>query len=200
MLQILDDGRLTDGKGRVVDFKNTIIIMTSNIGARMLTTSAGRKIGFELEDENDHDELSREKLYGGKNYDDAKKIVLDELKKSFTPEFINRVDEIIFFRMLNSESITKIVDLLMTSVAKRVNTLGISIKLTDEAKKLLGKKGYDPQYGARPLRRVIQAMVEDKFSEALLDGIIAPGDVALVDCVNDEIVISQDAPVVETVE
>ncbi|MCQ2467396.1 MAG: ATP-dependent Clp protease ATP-binding subunit [Clostridia bacterium] len=200
MLQILDDGRLTDGKGRVVDFKNTIIIMTSNVGARMLTSAATRRIGFELEDENDEDELSREHLYGGKNYDDAKKIVLDELKKSFTPEFINRVDEIIFFRMLNSESITKIVDLLMNSVTKRVNNLGIEIKLTDEAKKLLGKKGYDPQYGARPLRRVIQAMVEDKFSEALLDGIIAPGDVALVDCINDEIVISQDTPVVESVE
>ena len=192
MLQILDDGRLTDGKGRVVDFKNTIIIMTSNIGARMLTAEAGRKIGFELEDENDKDDLSRERLYGGKNYDDAKKTVMDELKKSFSPEFINRVDEIIFFRMLNNESIYKIVDLLMKNVGKRVNDLGIEIKLTDEAKKLLAKKGYDPQYGARPLRRVIQAMVEDKFSEALLDGIIAPGDVALVDSINDDIVITRD--------
>ncbi|MBO7449852.1 MAG: ATP-dependent Clp protease ATP-binding subunit [Clostridiales bacterium] len=192
MLQILDDGRLTDGKGRVVDFKNTIIIMTSNIGARMLTAEAGRKIGFELEDENDKDDLSRERLYGGKNYDDAKKTVMEELKKSFSPEFINRVDEIIFFRMLNNESIYKIVDLLMKNVGKRVNDLGIEIKLTDEAKKLLAKKGYDPQYGARPLRRVIQAMVEDKFSEALLDGIIAPGDVALVDSLNDDIVITRD--------
>ena len=199
MLQILDDGRLTDGKGRLVDFKNTIIIMTSNIGARMLTAEAGRRIGFDLEDEKDEDELSRDRLYGGKNYDDAKKTVMEELKKSFSPEFINRVDEIIFFRMLNSESILKIVDLLMKKVGKRVNDLGISIKLTDEAKKLLAKKGYDPQYGARPLRRVIQAMVEDKFSEALLDGIIAPGDVALVDSVNDEIVITKDDTKIETV-
>ena len=197
MLQILDDGRLTDGKGRLVDFKNTIIIMTSNIGARLLTTEAGRRIGFDLEDENDTDELSRERLYGGKNYDDAKKTVIDELKKSFSPEFINRVDEIIFFRMLNSESILKIVDLLMKNVGKRINDLGIEIKLTDSAKALLGKKGYDPQYGARPLRRVIQAMVEDKFSEAMLDGIIAPGDVALIDCVNDEIVIARDELKVE---
>ena len=199
MLQILDDGRLTDGKGRLVDFKNTIIIMTSNIGARMLTAEAGRKIGFGLADESDTDELSREGLYGGKSYEDAKKTVLDELKKSFSPEFINRVDEIIFFRMLNSESIVKIVDLLMKNVGKRVNDLGIQIKMTEEAKKLLGKKGYDPQYGARPLRRVIQAMVEDKFSEALLDGIIAPGDVALVDCVNDEIVIARDETKVDSV-
>ncbi|MBO7425530.1 MAG: ATP-dependent Clp protease ATP-binding subunit [Clostridiales bacterium] len=199
MLQILDDGRLTDGKGRLVDFKNTIIIMTSNIGARMLTAEASRKIGFELEDENDKDDLSRERLYGGKNYEDAKKTVLDELKKSFSPEFINRVDEIIFFRMLNKESILKIVDLLMKNVGKRVNDLGIEIKLTEQAKELLAKKGYDPQYGARPLRRVIQAMVEDKFSEALLDGIIAPGDVALVDCVNDEIVITCDETKIESV-
>ena len=173
--------------------------MTSNIGARMLTAEAGRRIGFDLEDEKDEDELSRDRLYGGKNYDDAKKTVMEELKKSFSPEFINRVDEIIFFRMLNSESILKIVDLLMKKVGKRVNDLGISIKLTDEAKKLLAKKGYDPQYGARPLRRVIQAMVEDKFSEALLDGIIAPGDVALVDSVNDEIVITKDDTKIETV-
>ena len=165
----------------------------------MLTAEAGRKIGFGLADESDTDELSREGLYGGKNYEDAKKTVLDELKKSFSPECINRVDEIIFFRMLNSESIVKIVDLLMKNVGKRVNDLGIQIKMTEEAKKLLGKKGYDPQQGARPLRRVIQAMVEDKFSEALLDGIIAPGDVALVDCVNDEIVIARDETKVDSV-
>lgn len=200
MLQILDDGRMTDGKGRLVDFRNTIIIMTSNIGARMLTAEAGRRIGFDMSDDNDTDELSRDRLYGGKTYSEAKETVLEELKKSFSPEFINRVDEIIFFRMLNAESILKIVDLLMGSVGKRVNDLGIKINLTLEAKKLLAKKGYDPQYGARPLRRVIQAMVEDKFSEALLDGIIAPGDVALVDCINDEIVITRDADLAETVE
>ena len=200
MLQILDDGRMTDGKGRVVDFKNTIIIMTSNIGARMLTSEANRKIGFDMGDDSDTDELSRDKLYGGKSYADAKETVLEELKKSFSPEFINRVDEIIFFRMLNQESILKIVDLLMKKVGKRVNDLGIEIKLTEDAKKLLAKKGYDPQYGARPLRRVIQAMVEDKFSEALLDGIIAPGDVALVDCVDDEIVITREKDVIEKVD
>ncbi len=193
MLQILDDGRLTDGQGRVVDFKNTIIIMTSNIGARMLTTSAGRHIGFsipsEKKDDPFADEADAEKLYGGKSYSEAKELVLEELKKAFNPEFINRVDEIIFFRMLGKQSILKIVDLLASGLSKRVKELGIDIELTDEAREFLAKKGYDPQYGARPLKRVIQSMVEDKFSEALLDRIVEAGCTAVVDVENDEIVI-----------
>ena len=190
MLQILDDGRLTDGKGRTVDFKNTIIIMTSNIGARMLT-SGSRRIGFDFADEKDEDEASREKLYGGKSYDDAKVVVLDELKKAFSPEFVNRVDEILFFRMLGREALIKIVDLLVNSVSKRIKEIGIDIKLTDAAKDLLAKKGYDPQYGARPLKRVIQSMVEDNLSEALLDGVINAGSTALIDADGDEIKISE---------
>ncbi len=193
MLQILDDGRLTDGQGRVVDFKNTIIIMTSNIGARMLTTSAGRHIGFsiptEKKDDPFVDEADAEMLYGGKSYSEAKEVVLEELKKTFNPEFINRVDEIIFFRMLGKQSILKIVDLLTVSLSKRVNELGIDIELTDAARELLAKKGYDPQYGARPLKRVIQSMVEDKFSEALLDRTVEAGSTALVDVEGEEIVI-----------
>ena len=196
MLQVLDDGRLTDGKGRVVDFKNTIIIMTSNIGARMLTSAAGRRIGFDMAgDEKDQDEASRERLYGGKTYDDAKATVLDELKKAFSPEFINRVDEIIFFRMLGKESLTKIVDILTAQVGKRIRDIGIEIRLTDAAKELLAKKGYDPQYGARPLKRVIQSMVEDNFSEALLDGVISAGRIAIVDAEGEEIKISDGGPI-----
>ena len=196
MLQVLDDGRLTDGKGRVVDFKNTIIIMTSNIGARMLTSAAGRRIGFDMAgDEKDQDEASRERLYGGKTYDDAKATVLDELKKAFSPEFINRVDEIIFFRMLGKESLTKIVDILTAQVGKRIRDIGIEISLTDAAKELLAKKGYDPQYGARPLKRVIQSMVEDNFSEALLDGVISAGRIAIVDAEGEEIKISDGGPI-----
>ncbi len=198
MLQVLDDGRLTDGKGRVVDFKNTIIIMTSNIGARMLTTAAGRKIGFDMaSDDKDEDEASRERLYGGKSYDDAKVTVLDELKKAFSPEFINRVDEIIFFRMLGKDSLIKIVDILTAQVAKRISDIGIEIRLTDAAKELLAKKGYDPQYGARPLKRVMQSMIEDNFSEALLDGVIKSGRIALVDAEGDEIKISDAGPIDE---
>ena len=183
MLQVLDDGRLTDGHGRTVDFRNTIIIMTSNIGARMLVGSEGRRIGFSMADENDTDELSREGLYGGKSYDEAKKVVIDELKKTFTPEFVNRVDDIIFFRMLGKDSLVKIVDILMKQVGKRIKDLGMDIELTESAKELLAKKGYDPQYGARPLRRVITSMVEDRFSEAMLDGIVKPGHLAIIDAV-----------------
>ncbi|SDX55873.1 ATP-dependent Clp protease ATP-binding subunit ClpC [Ruminococcaceae bacterium YAD3003] len=183
MLQVLDDGRLTDGHGRTVDFRNTIIIMTSNIGARMLVGSEGRKIGFAMADESDKDELSREGLYGGKSYDEAKKVVIDELKKTFTPEFVNRVDEIIFFRMLGKDSLVRIVDILMKQVGKRIKDLGMDIELTESAKELLAKKGYDPQYGARPLRRVITSMVEDRFSEAMLDGIVKPGHLAIIDAV-----------------
>ena len=183
MLQVLDDGRLTDGHGRVVDFKNTIIIMTSNIGARMLTGGEGRKIGFSMADEKDTDELSREGLYGGKSYDEAKKLVIEELKKSFSPEFVNRVDEIIFFRMLGKAALIKIVDILMNQVGKRIKDLGMDIQLTESAKELLARKGYDPQYGARPLKRVITSMVEDRFSEAMLDGIVKPGHLAIIDAV-----------------
>ncbi|MBR6484873.1 MAG: ATP-dependent Clp protease ATP-binding subunit [Clostridiales bacterium] len=198
MLQVLDDGRLTDGKGRVVDFKNTIIIMTSNIGARMLTSAAGRKIGFaSATDEHDEDEASREGLYGGKSYSEAKDVVLDELKKAFSPEFINRVDEIVFFRMLGRDSLIKIVDILVAQTGKRVKDLGIDIRLTDSAKELLAKKGYDPQYGARPLKRVIQSMVEDNFSEALLDGVIKSGCIAEVDADGDEIKIKDAGPIEE---
>ena len=194
MLQVLDDGRLTDGQGRTVDFKNTIIIMTSNVGARMLTGSEGRKIGFSMADASDEDELSREGLYGGKSYDDAKKLVIDELKKAFTPEFINRVDEIIFFRMLGKDSLIKIVDILMKQVGKRIRDLGMEIEVTQAAKELLASKGYDPQYGARPLRRVITSMIEDRFSEAMLDGIVKPGHIAIIDVKetsdNDELLAS----------
>jgi len=200
LLQILDDGRLTDSQGRTVDFRNTIIIMTSNIGARMLTSAAGRRIGFTAPVKVDEktgkgfvtiDEASNEHLYGGKTYDEAKTLVLEELKKAFNPEFINRVDEIIFFRMLNRTSLLKIVDLLTATLSKRIYDLGIQMELTDDAKVLLAQKGYDPQYGARPLRRTIQSLVEDKFSEALLDKVVNVGDIALVDVKDGEIFISR---------
>ncbi len=199
MLQILDDGRMTDGQGRTVDFRNTIIIMTSNIGARMLSTSAGRKIGFSVpkarvDEETGKsfvtiDEASDEHLYGGKSYDEAKAVVIEELKKAFNPEFINRVDEIIFFRMLNKASILKIVDLLIGSLSKRISDMGIGLELTVAAKELLAQKGYDPQYGARPLKRTIQSFLEDKFSEALLDRVVESGDIAIADAEEDKIVI-----------
>ena len=113
----------------------------------------------------------------------------EEMRKTFNPEFINRVDEIIFFRMLDRDAMKKIVGLMLGSLRKRVADLGITLEVTDAASDLLADKGYDPQYGARPLRRVIQSHVEDRFSEAMLDGIVASGDTALVDVADGEIVI-----------
>ena len=114
---------------------------------------------------------------------DLTELSIDELKKTFTPEFVNRVDDIIFFRMLGKDSLVKIVDILMKQVGKRIRDLGMEIELTESAKELLAKKGYDPQYGSRPLRRVITSMVEDRFSEAMLDGIVKPGHLAIIDAV-----------------
>ena len=190
LLQILEDGRLTDGQGRTVDFRNTIIIMTSNIGARMLTSAAGRRIGFDHGLSNGSgDEASDERLYGGKSYNEARDLVLDELRKTFNAEFVNRVDEIIFFRMLDRGAMRQIVGLMLDALRQRIGELEIDLEISEAARDLLADKGYDPQYGARPLRRVIQSLVEDRFSEAMLDQVVAAGDVAQVDVADGEIVI-----------
>ncbi len=193
LLQILEDGRLTDGQGRTIDFRNTIIIMTSNLGARMLTSSQGRRIGFDLPKSTDASNPSvaagDDGLYGGKNYEDAKLMVMEELKKTFNPEFINRIDEIIFFHMLNLEAMKKIVVLMLKTLSKRLTENGLVLDVSDEAKAFLAEKGYSPSYGARPLRRVIQSMLEDRLSEAMLDGVIKTGDIARVVVKDDEIKI-----------
>ncbi len=183
MLQILEDGRLTDGQGRTVNFANTIIIMTSNIGARMLVSPEGRRIGFAL----DYDELDGEidvrdeEIYGGKTFDEARELVMKELHRTFSPEFINRIDEIIFFKMLDRETMRSIVDIMLNQLSARIADIGLMTEVTDAAKDWLADKGYEPQYGARPLRRLIQTEVEDRFSEALLDRIVEEGDTAIVD-------------------
>ena len=184
---------MTDGQGRTVSFKNTILIMTSNIGARMLTGSGGRKIGFAVASAKDSDggAEDQERLYGGKGYEDAKQLVLDELKKTFNPEFINRVDEIIFFRMLGRKALLQIVDIMLNGLRKRIADLGLTLEISDAAKGVLAEKGYDPMYGARPLRRIIQSQVEDRFSEAMLDEVVAPGDIALVDAIDGQLTISK---------
>ncbi|MHB1454953.1 MAG: ATP-dependent Clp protease ATP-binding subunit [Saccharofermentanales bacterium] len=194
LLQILEDGRLTDGQGRTIDFKNTIIIMTSNIGARMLTGSQGRRIGFDLPKaagaKSNGLAETDDGMYGGKSFADAKNLVLEELKKTFNPEFINRVDEIIFFHMLNLGAMKKIVEIMIRNLMKRITETQITLDVTDEAKDFLADKGYDPTYGARPLRRVIQSMIEDKLSEAMLDGIVAAGDTA-------EVIVKEGGIVIE---
>ncbi|MDW7659699.1 MAG: AAA family ATPase, partial [Bacillota bacterium] len=190
LLQILEDGRLTDGQGRTVNFRNTIIIMTSNIGARLLTTSAGRRIGFAGGSAARQEE---ENLYGGKSYQEARQMVMDELKKTFNPEFINRVDEIVFFRMLDRQAILRIVDIMLTSLYKRVSDLGMTLEVSQTAKEWLAEKGYDPVYGARPLRRLIQAQVEDRFSEAMLDETIKSGDIAWLDVIDGTLAVRRKA-------
>lgn len=163
LLQILDDGRLTDSTGRVVDFRNTVIIMTSNVGARDIVEP--KKLGFGALEEN-----------AARDYEDMKKNVMAELKKTFRPEFINRVDEIIVFHPLNREDIKKIGELMLNETAKRLKQTDIKITFTEEVKDFLAEKGYDKTYGARPLKRTIQEHIEDKLAEAILDNRVKEGD------------------------
>ncbi len=161
LLQILDDGRLTDAKGRTVDFSNTVIIMTSNVGSEYLMN------------------LSKEEFE--KNYDKIKEQIMNELKKRFRPEFLNRIDEIIIFHPLSEEEIKKIVDLLISKLNKRLEERGIKIELTEEAKSELAKKGYVPEFGARPLRRTIQREIETPLSVKILEGSVKEGNTVVVD-------------------
>jgi len=149
LLQILEDGRLTDAKGRTVDFRNTILIMTSNVGANLIQKQ--KVLGFEPVKDDTQD------------YKEMKDRVLDELKRTFRPEFLNRIDEIIVFHSLNKEHIRAIVSLMVNEVNERLTEKGITIEVTDAAKDLLAKEGFDPMFGARPLRRVIQRRIEDRL-------------------------------------
>ena len=163
LLQVLDDGHITDSTGRVVDFKNTVIIMTSNAGAENIV--APKTLGFAT--------ATDEK----QNHENMKSKVMDEVKRIFKPEFINRIDEIIVFHMLNKEQIAKIVDIMINTVNKRtLEQMNISIELDDEAKKYIVEKGYDEKYGARPLRRTIQNEIEDNIAEKILEGKIKEGN------------------------
>jgi ATP-dependent Clp protease ATP-binding subunit ClpC len=177
LLQVLEDGRLTDSKGRVVDFRNTLIIMTSNVGAE--TIKKNSTLGFTAGRDDERD------------YNDMKDRVMGELKKSFRPEFLNRIDEIIVFHSLNEEHIARIVTLMSDELAKRLKEQDIEFTLSDEAKKFLAKEGFDPAYGARPLRRAIQKHIEDRLSEELLKGAIAKGDKVLIDVRDGELVVEK---------
>jgi ATP-dependent Clp protease ATP-binding subunit ClpC len=178
MLQILEDGRLTDGQGRTVDFKNTIIIMTSNIGARLLVNPEGSPSDIENQQT---DRVEGPAIYGGKTYAEARELVMRELHHTFSPEFVNRVDEIIFFRMLDRETMREIVDIMLNRLSARIADIGLMTDVTGRAKDWLANRGYEPQYGARPLRRLIQTEVEDRIAEALLDNIITKDDTAEID-------------------
>jgi ATP-dependent Clp protease ATP-binding subunit ClpC len=178
LLQIFDDGHLTDAKGRRVDFRNSIIIMTSNIGAELIRK--GSTIGFTVHDgEKAHQE----------SYERMKEKLLGELKKTFRPEFLNRIDGVVVFHALTKEHIRKIVDLMLAAVTQQLAEKKVKLEVTEAAKDFLGEKGYDEVFGARPLRRVIRDMVEDKLSEALLSGKFQPGDTVVVDLENGEILL-----------
>ena len=175
LLQILDDGRLTDSNGRTVNFKNTVVIMTSNVGARLITDK--KTLGFTSKQE----ENSEEK----KEYEAIKKDVMAELKRQFRPEFINRIDEIIVFHKLQKEEMKQIVDIMLKQVQKRMEKQNIQIEIDEKVKDLIIEKGTDTNYGARPLKRTIQNLVEDKIAEAILDGKVKPNKKAQL-TVNNE--------------
>lgn len=179
LLQILDDGRLTDSTGRTVNFKNTVIIMTSNVGARLLADK--KSLGFTLE--TDKTKTNQ------KDYEDSKKEVMAELKKQFKPEFLNRIDETIVFHKISEEDVKKIIDIMLVKVIKRLESQNIIVEIDDKAKDLIAKTGIDENYGARPLRRAIQNLIEDRIAEAILDEKIVPNQTTKISAMDDKIVI-----------
>jgi len=168
LLQVLDDGRITDSQGRVVDFKNTIIILTSNLGSEYLLD------GIDAE---------------GNILDSVKEAVSGLLRRSFRPEFLNRLDEIVFYKPLTRANIAKIIDLQIAGLNRRLESQQLRIELTDAARELIVSEGYDPAYGARPLRRYVQHTVETKLSKLLLAGRILPGQTVTADAEDGQIVL-----------
>ncbi len=163
LLQVLDDGHITDAQGRKIDFKNTVLIMTSNAGAERIVEP--KRLGFTVANDEKAD------------YDNMKNNVMDEVKRMFKPEFLNRIDEIIVFHALTRSNIEEIVDIMLSSINRRIESqMNITLHVTPKAKSWLIDKGYDQKYGARPLRRALQSNIEDKLAEEVLDGNIRAGD------------------------
>jgi ATP-dependent Clp protease ATP-binding subunit ClpC len=187
LLQMLEEGRLTDAQGRHVDFKNTIVIMTSNIGAQQIAKNTS--LGFGLAE----DEM-------GVSYDDMKTRIMGELKKVFRPELLNRIDEVIVFHKLSKNEIKSIVDQLMKRVREQMKVHEVSVELTDTAKDFMVERGYDPTMGARPLRRAIQRFIEDPLADFILARNLKPGSTILVnheegaDEVNLQVIEPVDVP------
>ena len=181
LLQILEDGRLTDSQGRTVNFKNTVIIMTSNIGARLITEK--KSLGFTMKD--------KEKGKETKEYEETKKEVMEALKKELRPEFINRIDEIIVFHKLTDNEINQIIDIMLKEVIKRLADQKIKIELEPEVKELIASKGIDKNFGARPLRRTIQSVLEDKLAEEILDGNLKKNKLAKIGVEDEKIVVKK---------
>ncbi len=180
LLQVLEDGRLTDSKGRTVDFRNTVVIMTSNVGAEML--KKGSSLGFQTPGSE-------------RSYENMKEKVMGELKRTFRPEFLNRIDEVIVFHSLEEEHLLEIVRLMASDLQKRLKEQEVDFSLTDAALRHIVREGYDPQYGARPLRRALQRIVEDRLSEELLQGHIGKGDHVVIDEENGQLTVKKQASV-----
>ena len=185
LLQVLDDGHLTDSKGRKVDFRNTIMIMTSNIGATQIREE--KNVGFNVQDIT-------------KDHKAMQKRILEELKKTFRPEFLNRIDETVVFHSLNKEEIHAIVEIMSRAIVKRLKDKDIQVKITPAAVDVIGKAGFDPEYGARPIRRALQKEVEDRLSEALLGGEIHLGDQVTVGASKGKITLNVRLPKKATIE
>ena len=177
LLQILEDGRLTDAKGRTVDFKNTLLIMTSNIGSKVIEKGGGG-LGFEFSENQSESQYNR-----------IRSLVNEELKNYFRPEFLNRLDEIIVFRQLSKIEVKEISDIMLKEVFGRLTEQGIILEVTERFKDRLVEEGYSPSYGARPLRRAIMRLLEDVLAEEILSGRIKDGDTAVVDVGEDNKVL-----------
>ena len=169
LLQVLDDGRITDSQGRTVDFKNTIIILTSNLGSQFLLDGIGPN---------------------GEITEEARNQVSDLLKHSFRPEFLNRLDEIVFYKPLTKDNVTHIIDLMVAELNRRLGDKQLTVSLTERAKDHVIDSAYDPIYGARPLRRYLQHTVETLISRKIISGEVEPGDTLVVDCAGDELTVS----------
>jgi ATP-dependent Clp protease ATP-binding subunit ClpC len=172
LLQILDDGRLTDGQGHIVDFRNTVLIMTSNLGTKFVSKSG--PVGYHLPNVEPEDR-------------EAQRNIQKELKTTFRPEFINRIDEIITFSSLSLDDMTKIVDLQMADVRERLSEHSLMVEITEATRKWLAEIGYDPDFGARPLQRALQKHLESPLSVKLLSGEFTSGDTVIVDVSEDEV-------------
>ncbi len=173
LLQVLEDGRLTDGKGRTVDFRNTVVIMTSNVGADTIRKARGLGFGRQEADEQDYEKM--------------KEKIMEKLKATFRPEFLNRIDEVIVFHSLTDEELSQVFELLIKDLRRRLEEQGFKLSITEDAKKHIIKEGYDPVFGARPLKRAIQKNVENRLSEEILKKTVVPGDTIIVDLEEGEI-------------
>ena len=183
LLQILEDGRLTDSQGRTVNFKNTVIIMTSNIGARLITDK--KTLGFTKVNGGEQSKIAE------KEYENTKKEVMEALKKELRPEFINRIDEIIVFHKLTDAEINQIIDIMLKEVKSRLEMQKIKIELKPEVKELIASKGIDKNFGARPLRRTIQSVLEDRLAEEILDGNILRGKTAKIGVKDGKVIVEK---------